>query len=103
MPDPSLTEAMVILANLRDDMAEVRDRARRTETRLTRFIQSQGIDPGVTRPRYDPHTSTVHMPSPDCAVKDVIAAIPPLLRTKVLTVNLMVGTDLIGTMTVPAV
>lgn len=94
-------EVMILLNNLCDDMAEVRDRARRTETRLTRYIQSQGVDTGAMRPRFDPVTGTVHMPSPDSTVRDVIACVPPLMRASTTTVNLMVGGDLYGTLHLP--
>lgn len=102
MPDMTTTEIVILLSNMRDDLQEVRDRARRTETRLTRYLEHQGVDTKATKPRFDHQTHTVHMPSPDCSVRDAMAAVPPLIRTRVLTVNLMVGSDLIGTMTLPA-
>jgi hypothetical protein len=104
MSDPithAIADIRLALGNLRDDMSEVRDRARRTETRLTRYLETRGFDPKVTRPRFDQGTNTVHLPSPECSLREVIDAVPPLLRSKVMAVNLMVGSDLIGTLTIP--
>ena len=95
-------EIKIMIGSMHSTLTEVRDRARRTETRLTRFIEQSGYDAQVTRSRYDPLTSTVYIPSPDCSIREAIDAVPPNLRVSTLTVNLMVRDTLVGVVTLPA-
>jgi hypothetical protein len=95
-------EIKIMLGNMHTSLTEVRDRARRTETRLTRFIEQSGFDAKVTRARYDPLSSTVYLPSPDCSLRETIDAVPANLRVSTLTINVMVNDTLIAVMTLPA-
>lgn len=54
---------------------ETRDRVRRIETRLTRFLHDQGFDTQVQRPHFD--GDAVHIPSPSVALDALLEAIPP--------------------------
>lgn len=61
------------------DMKEVVDRCRRMETRLTRFLESQGFDTQVKRAtwRHDGGShGVVTVPSPAVALKEIMATIP---------------------------
>jgi len=56
-------------------MKEVVDRCRRMETRLTKFLESQGFDTQVKRATWkDDRTITV--PSPSVSLKEVMTTIP---------------------------
>lgn len=56
-------------------LTELRDRMRRVETRITKFLESQGFDTGTKRPRWD--RGVIHIPSPQTGMKDILEAIPP--------------------------
>jgi hypothetical protein len=60
---------------LASDMKEVVDRCRRMETRLTRFLESQGFDTQVKRATWR-GDGTIIVPSPSVALKEVLATIP---------------------------
>jgi hypothetical protein len=83
-----------ILNQLNEGVKEVRDRARRTETRLTTFLNSQGHDTKVTRPRFDPVGMAIFIPSPDSAVRDLLDSIPADMRENEVAVKL--GNEVIG-------
>lgn len=55
-------------------MQEVIDRCRRVETRLTRFLESQGFDTGSRRPSW--RNGSVHVPSADCTIRDMLKVVP---------------------------
>ena len=67
-PDPRPTRTA------RDDAREVLDRVRRMETRLTRFLETQGFDTGVQRARWE--NGTIVIPTPLVALSECLAAIP---------------------------
>lgn len=54
---------------------EALDRARRIETRLTRFLEEQGFDTGAQHARW--RNGIIEVPSPACSIRDLLAAIPP--------------------------
>ena len=56
------------------DMKEVVDRCRRMETRLTRFLESQGFDTQVKRATW--RDGTLVVPSPSVSLKEILATIP---------------------------
>lgn len=68
---------------LDSNMKEVVDRCRRMETRLTRFLESQGFDTQVKRAMWrddDPSSaglrSTIVVPSPAVSLKEVLTTVP---------------------------
>ena len=54
---------------------EIRDRMRRVETRVTKFLESQGFDTGTKRSRWE--RGVIHVPSPQTGMKDILETIPP--------------------------
>ncbi len=78
-------------------VSEVRDRTRRTETRLTRYLESIGFGTKATKPWYDATMRAVQVPSPDCSLKDVMDAIPP--EDDPSRVAVRVGNDVIAYIT----
>ena len=54
---------------------EIRDRARRTETRLTMMMESQGIPTRVVRPSWR-DSSWVWVPSHSTSIGDILSVIP---------------------------
>lgn len=56
------------------ELREIKDRCRRMETRLTKFLESQGFETKVKRPTW--LRGVVAIPSLECSVKDILAAIP---------------------------
>jgi hypothetical protein len=91
MTDPYIVS---IVNQINDRLKEVQDRARRTETRLTTYLNSQGHDTRVTRPRFDPIGMAVFVPSPDCSTRDVIESIPDDMRESEIAVK--IGNEVIG-------
>ncbi len=57
-----------------DPMKELLDRCRRMETRLTRFLESQGFDTKARRPEFV--KGMVFIPSMACSIQDCISAVP---------------------------
>ena len=57
-------------------MKEVVDRCRRMETRLTRFLETQGFDTQVKRAEWRAQDSTVIVPSLSTPLREVMAMIP---------------------------
>jgi hypothetical protein len=53
---------------------ETLDRARRIETRLTRWLESQGLDTKISRPIW--RHGIIHIHSIDTALRDILNAIP---------------------------
>lgn len=54
---------------------EIKDRLRRIETRLTKFMEAQGFDTGTQQPEW--HDGIVEVPTDGCslrAIKDVVPA-----------------------------
>ena len=58
------------------DMQEVVDRCRRMETRLTRFLESQGFDTQTRRPEWR-DDGVILVPSLGASLKDIQSVIPP--------------------------
>jgi hypothetical protein len=53
------------------------DRVRRIETRLTRYLETQGFDTQTQRPVLEPGPEPkMHIPSMHISLKDMLAAIP---------------------------
>ena len=59
------------------DLGEVLDRVRRIETKLTKFIESQGVDSGARHPIWLSTNGSIHMQSLETSVKELLALIPP--------------------------
>lgn len=53
---------------------EILDRCRRIETRLTRYLESQGVETKIQRPVWV--RGAVHIHSIDTSLRDVLALIP---------------------------
>jgi hypothetical protein len=58
----------------KDPTTEIVDRLRRIETRLTKFLELQGIDTGVQRCTFE--NGWLVVPSPAASMKDMRAAVP---------------------------
>jgi hypothetical protein len=62
-------------------LKELRDRARRTETRLTKYMEAQGFNTETAKcawvPCRDPDEAYISIPSRQCALQDILAVIPP--------------------------
>lgn len=82
------------LAAVEQHVSEVRDRSRRTETRLTRYLESIGFGTKVTKPWYDTTMHTVQVPSPECPLKDIVEAMPTADAHHRVVVK--VGNEVIG-------
>lgn len=78
---------------------EIVDRVRRTETRLTKYMEAQGFDTQVARALWVPDPGYVLVPSPAVAIREVISAIPADYAG--LTVGVKVGSELLFTVHVP--
>jgi hypothetical protein len=52
------------------------ERLRRIETRVTKIGQAMGVDVGGGRPIWMGHMKRVVIPSPNCSVGAVVAAVP---------------------------
>ncbi len=50
------------------------DRLRRIETRVTKFLETQGFDTKVKRPSFD--DGMLEIPSLQCAIKEILSAVP---------------------------
>ena len=61
---------------------EIVERTRRTETRLTKYMESKGFDSRVQRAVWT-RFGTVAVPSPAIAFTDILKAIPPGLEAAV--------------------
>ena len=81
------------------ETAEIVDRVRRIETRLTKFMEAQGFDTQVARALWVPDPGYVLVPSPAVAIRDVISAIPADYAG--LMVGVKVGSELLFTVHVP--
>lgn len=57
-----------------EQLKEIADRCRRMETRLTKFLESQGFETKVKKPEWQ--AGSVEVPSTACAIKDIVAAVP---------------------------
>jgi hypothetical protein len=79
-------------------MKEVLDRCRRMETRLTRFLESQGFDTKARRPTFV--KGMLFIPSMACSIQDCVAAIPSDERGK--EVGIYHQDDFIGYIRTPA-
>lgn len=56
------------------ELREIKDRCRRMETRLTKFLESQGFETKVKRPTW--RKGWVDIPSLECSVKDILSVVP---------------------------
>ena len=53
---------------------EMRDRIRRLETRMTKWLETQGFDTQIQRPKWT--HGVVEIPNQFTSIKDILAAIP---------------------------
>ena len=58
-------------------IVETANRTRRIETRLTKFLEEQGVDLETRKPYWN--GKAIILPNPSCALSEIIAAIPPTL------------------------
>lgn len=56
------------------ELREIKDRCRRMETRLTKFLESQGFETKVKRPTW--REGCVFIPSLECSIKDILSVVP---------------------------
>ena len=64
----------LLMNEVLDRTARIEDRCTRIETRLTKFLESQGFETHVRRPFWN--GKAVVVPSLSCALNDVMAAVP---------------------------
>lgn len=62
------------MTRLDDQMKEIVDRCRRIETRITKFLETQGFDTKVRRPHWQHGVITI--PSMSCAMNDCLSVVP---------------------------
>jgi hypothetical protein len=86
------------ITTLSPEMREVLDRLRRIETRVTRFLETQGFDTQVQRPKWDEATHTLYIPSMGVSLRDILLAIPPQRSQLILVKH---KGDLVCTLHVP--
>jgi hypothetical protein len=67
------------------DMRELLDRARRIETRLTKFMEANGFDTQTQKPVWD--LGRVTMPSMDCSLKHILDSVPVEYEGEVVVVG----------------
>jgi len=58
----------------REETKEVLDRMRRVETRITKFLESQGFDTRVRRQTFE--DGTINIPSLACSIKEALSVVP---------------------------
>lgn len=64
------------------DLTEIRDRTRRIETRLTKFMTEMGVAAGNEPPHFltgQPRSGagcTISVPTPHASLREILAAIP---------------------------
>lgn len=81
-------------------VGEVKDRSRRIETRLTRYIEAQGFETGATKPVFNTDDHAVQVPSLDASLRSIFASIPDEAAASDDPVRLILGTTEIGDITV---
>jgi hypothetical protein len=59
---------------LEKDVGEIKDRCRRMETRLTRYMEAQGFDTTARPPTW--REGEITIPSPAVSLKDILNVIP---------------------------
>jgi muconolactone delta-isomerase len=92
--DPYLVNLVTQLQAMQTAVSEIKDRTRRTETRLTTFLNAQGHDTKVTRPRFDYTTVSLYAASPESSVRELLEAIPLDMRENEVAIRL--GGEVIG-------
>lgn len=60
--------------SLEQRVKEIQDRCRRVETRLTRFLETQGFDTQRKMPIF--RGNVVEVPSMECSIADIISVLP---------------------------
>lgn len=61
--------------NLQKDIKEIKDRTRRVETRVTRWLESQGFETNIQKPAW--HEDRLIVPTSACSLVDCLSIIPP--------------------------
>lgn len=56
------------------DVQEIKDRCRRLETRLTKYLETQGFDTQRRMPLWK--NGEIAIPSMECSVADIMSVIP---------------------------
>ena len=78
----------------RELIEEMADRARRTETRVTKIANHIGVDAGGAKPRYEAAGNLIRVTSPKTALDEIIAAVP---HGSQVGISLYCGNDFLGT------
>lgn len=74
-----------------EQQQEILDRTRRIETRLTKIGNAMGVDVGGGKPFWCNKRRCVVLPSPGCAITEVVRVVPEDLKH--LGVDVYVGDD----------
>jgi hypothetical protein len=74
-------------------LGEVADRARRTETRVTKIANHLEVDAGGEKPRFHSAGNFIKVPSRKVSLEDILAAIP---RGQETAISLYCGDDFLG-------
>lgn len=80
---------------------EIRDRARRIETRLTKFLEQSGFNAQTQRPFLNADDQLV-IPSMYCSLKDILAAVPPSLAAAGTIITVVHAGEVVAGVAVPS-
>lgn len=78
-------------------LEELTDRARRTETRVTKIANHMEIDAGGEKPRYDSVGNLIRVPTRKVSLDDILAAVP---HGSQVGISLYCGDDFLGTIAI---
>ena len=87
-----------------DVLTEIQQRLRRVETRLTRYMEAQGFETQVQKPRFESRGTrgVIYVGTPNVTTKELVACVPPDWHADdeidVININ---GNELIFTFYVP--
>jgi hypothetical protein len=81
-------------------LEEIADRARRTETRVTKVANHLGIDAGGDKPTWDNARGRVNVPTRKVSLDDMLGAVPLAARQVLTDIKVYCGEDYLLTFTV---
>jgi predicted NAD/FAD-binding protein len=71
-----MEKLLELLKTLQRDVNETRDRTRRVETRITKYLETQGFDTQVRRGQWLPALSIIEVPARDVTLREIIELLP---------------------------
>lgn len=70
-------------------LSEMRDRMRRIETKLTKFMDGTLVGPAGSKPEMI--KGELHIPSMECTFSEIISVVPPMADVRILHKGEQVG------------